>query len=102
MVIPGSMLPHTITIEIYQGDTAYGPTYAAPVTVRAYVEDEIKTVRNPDGEEVVSGTRVWLFPSQECPPESRLTTPSGRVQSAITSSLFDHPSAPSHREVRLT
>jgi hypothetical protein len=50
----------------------------------------------------VSGTRVWLFPTQECPPESRVTTPSGRVQSAITSSKFEFPGTPSHREVRLT
>lgn len=96
------MLPHTVTIEAYQGDTAYGPTYAAPFEAQAYVEDEIKTVRSQAGEEVVSSTKVWLFPTQECPPESRLTTPSGRVQSVITSGLFAFPGAPSHREVRLT
>lgn len=96
------MLPHTVTIEIYLGDTAYGPSYAPPVTARANVEDEEKTVRNGQGEEVVSGTRVWLFPTQDCPPESRITTPSGRVQSVITSSLFEFPGTPSHREVRLT
>ncbi|MFD6968382.1 hypothetical protein [Streptomyces sp. NPDC059949] len=96
------MLPHTVTIEVYLGDAAYGPTYAAPVTARAYVEDEIKTVRNAQGEEVVSGTKVWLFPTQDCPPESRLTTSSGRIQSVITSGLFVFPGTPSHREVRLT
>jgi hypothetical protein len=96
------MLPHTVTIEVYQGDTAYGPTYGAPVTARAYVEDEVKTVRNAQGEEVVSGTKVWLFPTQPCPPESRLTTPSGRVQSVITSALLEFPGTPSYREVRLT
>jgi hypothetical protein len=101
-VIPGWLLPHTVTIELYQGETAYGPSYAPPVTARANVEDEEKTVRNSRGEEVVSGTRVWLFPTQECPPESRVTTPSGRVQSAITSSKFEFPGTPSHREVRLT
>lgn len=96
------MLPHTVTIEAYLGDTAYGPSYAPAVTARAYVEDEIKTVRNAQGEEVVSSTKVWLFPTQDCPPESRLMTPSGRVQSVITSGLFEFPRTPSHREVRLT
>lgn len=102
MVIPGMLLRHEVTIEAYLGDSAYGPRYAAPVAARAYVEDEIRTVRNPQGEEVVSSTKVWLFPTQDCPPESRLTTPSGRVQSVITSGLFEFPGAPSHREVRLT
>lgn len=97
------MLPHTVTIEIYEGDTSTGPRYAAPVTARAYVEDERKTVRDKQGEEVISETKVWLFPHQECPPESRVTLPSGRVASVIASSKFEFSGAtPNHREVRLT
>ncbi|MFG2976301.1 hypothetical protein ACGFYY_25375 [Streptomyces sp. NPDC048331] len=101
MVIPGWMLPHTVSIEAYLGDGPYGPHYAAPVSARAYVEDTVETVRDERGEEVVSSTRVWLHPSQECAPESRMITPSGRVQSVVTSSLLVFPGTPSHREVRL-
>lgn len=96
------MLPHTVTIELYEGDTSTGPRYGAPVLARAYVEDERKTVRDKQGEEVTSDTKVWLFPTQECPPESRITLPSGRTASVITSDLFDFPGTPSHRELRLT
>lgn len=103
-MIPGSFLVHTVTIEAYLGDSAYGPQYAAPVTARALVEEKIQTVRNTAGEEVTASTRVFLFPGQECPPESRLTTPSGRTASVITSALHSAPGlgTPDHREVTLT
>lgn len=103
-VIPGIVLVHMVTIEPYQGDGAYGPQYGAPVTARALVEETVRTVRNERGEEVVSSTTVYLLPSQDCPPESRVTTPTGRVASVITSALHDGGSLPTpdHREVTLT
>ncbi|MCX5587544.1 hypothetical protein [Streptomyces erythrochromogenes] len=104
MVIPGWLLRHEVTIEAYLGDTSTGPSYAAPVTARAYVEEKAKTVRGRDGEEVTASTTVWLLPTQECPPESRVTVPTGRTASVITSSLYDGGGLPTpdHREVTLT
>ncbi|MFF3622333.1 hypothetical protein [Streptomyces sp. NPDC002467] len=104
MVIPGWLLRHTVTIEAYLGDTAYGPQYAAPVTARAFVEEKIRTVRNKEGEEVTASTTVYLLPTQECPPESRVTTPSGRTASVITSAAHTGGGLPTpdHREVTLT
>lgn len=104
MVIPGWLLRHTVVIEAYLGDSAYGPRYADPVTARAFVEERVRTVRNPEGEEVVASTTVYLLPSQDCPPESRVTTPSGRTASVITSALLDGGGLPTpdHREVTLT
>lgn len=103
-VIPGVVLVHTVTIEAYLGDSAYGPQYGPPLAARALVEEAIRTVRNTRGEEVVSSTTVYLLPSQACPPESRLTTPSGRVASVITSALHDGGGLPTpdHREVTCT
>ncbi|MEV6569926.1 hypothetical protein [Streptomyces sp. NPDC051577] len=103
-VIPGWLLRHTVTIEPYLGDSAYGPRYGPPVAARAFVEERIRTVRNPRGEEVVASTTVYLFPSQACPPESRLTTHTGRTASVITSALHDGGGLPTpdHREVTLT
>jgi len=103
--IPGSLLRYTVTIEVYSGESAYGPQYAAPVAARAYVEETSRTVRAKDGEEVTStATKMWLFPTQECPPESRVTLPSGRVASVITSTLYSGGGLPTpdHREVTLT
>ncbi|WP_369778836.1 hypothetical protein [Streptomyces sp. R33] len=102
--IPGWLLRHTVTIEAYIGDSAYSPLYAAPVTARAFVEEKVRTVRNRDGEEVVSSTTVYLLPTQDCPPESRVTTHTGRTASVITSALHDGGGLPTpdHREVTLT
>ncbi|MFD3717275.1 hypothetical protein [Streptomyces sp. NPDC058674] len=103
-VIPGFVLVHTVTIEAYLGDSAHGPRYAAPVTARALVEETVRAVRNAQGEEVVASTTVYLLPGQSCPPESRVTTPSGRAASVITSALHDGGGLPTpdHREVTLT
>ncbi|MFJ9645012.1 hypothetical protein [Streptomyces sp. NPDC101206] len=92
-----------MTIEAYQGETAYGPLYAAPVAARAFVEERTRTVRDRQGEEVVTSTTVHLLPSQACPPESRVTLPSGRTASVITSALLDGGGLPTpdHREVTL-
>lgn len=102
-VIPGWLLRHTVTIEAYLGDTAYTPSYGPPVAARAFVEETIRTVRNKNGEEVTASTTVYLLPTQACPPESRVTTPTGRVASVITSTLHDGGGLPTpdHREVTL-
>lgn len=103
-MIPGWLLVHTVTIQEYLGDSAYGPQYSAPVTARALVEEKTQTVRTMAGEEVTSLTRVFLFPTQACPPESLLTTHAGRTASVITSALHSAPGlgTPDHREVTLT
>ncbi|MFG2617811.1 hypothetical protein ACGFXC_09280 [Streptomyces sp. NPDC048507] len=103
-VIPEFLLRHWVTIEPYLGDSAYGPQYGASVVARAFVEEKIRTVRDQRGEEVVASTTVYLLPTQACPPESRVTTPSGRAASVITSTLHDGGGLPTpdHREVTLT
>ncbi|MFF4369629.1 hypothetical protein [Streptomyces sp. NPDC001594] len=103
-MIPGWLLVHTVTIQVYEGDTAYGPQYAAPVAARALVEETVRTVRGERGEEVVASTTLYLMPTQACPPESLVTTPSGRTASVITSALHSAPGlgTPDHREVTLT
>ncbi|MER5482918.1 hypothetical protein ABT024_06840 [Streptomyces sp. NPDC002812] len=103
-VIPGFLLRHEVAIEAYLGDNAYAPLYAAPVIARAFVDEKTQTVRNAKGEEVTVSTTVWLLPTQDCPPESRVTTPSGRVASVITSALRTGGGLPTpdHREVTLT
>ncbi|MFJ3834443.1 hypothetical protein ACIPY6_02880 [Streptomyces sp. NPDC090054] len=102
--VPALLLRHRVTIEIYEGDTSTGPRYAAPALARAYVEEKARTVRTSAGEEVTASTTVWLLPSQDCPPESRVTLRSGRTASVITSALYDGGGLPTpdHREVTLT
>lgn len=103
-VIPGFLLRHRVTIEPYLGDSGYGPRYGPPAVVRAFVTEKIRTVRDERGEEVVASTTLYMLPGQECPPESRVTAPSGRTASVITSDLHDGGGLPTpdHREVTLT
>jgi hypothetical protein len=52
----------------------------------------------------VSETTVYLAPlpaGEEIPPESEVVTPT-RTARVITSSVFDHPRAPSHVALALT
>lgn len=103
--IPGWLLRYQVTIEAYIGESTYGPLYGPPVTARAYVEETTRTARSKDGEEITAkDTKLWLFPTQECPPESRVTLPSGRVASVITSTLYSGAGLPTpdHREVTCT
>jgi hypothetical protein len=84
--LPRFLLPHRISVEPYAGDSAYGPTYGPPVVdVRALVDARIRLVRNREGREVTSTATVYAEPdlAAQCPPESRITLPDGRVTTVI-------------------
>jgi hypothetical protein len=100
--LPGFLTPHTVTVEAYAGDGAYGPTYGAAVTSRAYVEDKRHLARDAMGNEVTAATLVWLpLDAGEVPPQSRMTV-NGKARTVITTSRFDFGgSTPNHLEVGL-
>ncbi|TQN26094.1 hypothetical protein FHX37_4632 [Haloactinospora alba] len=107
--IPGWMLRRMgsdVTVEPYQGEGPYGPTYADPVAVRAIVEGKRRMVRGDDGSEVTSETtlRVQLNHADSFPAGSRVTLPDGTQSSVITTSRHDGRTmpVPSHVEVSLT
>lgn len=54
MRIPSNILVHKITYEKYEGETAYGPQYATPVTHKWRMEPKRKRVVNREGQEVIS------------------------------------------------
>ena len=106
MLIPGFLLPHTVVVEPYAGSGAYGDVYDARVTVRGYVEDTRRLVRNERGDEVVSETSVYARPEVHIPLGSRVTVWTGtsrqRTATVIARSQFDHPAVPSHCVLALT
>lgn len=65
-----ALLNQTGELRLYAGETATGPTWAAPVTVRCRIEDGNQLVRTSGGAEVVSSARVFLAPGLEVSPES--------------------------------
>ncbi|GHA19411.1 hypothetical protein ACFOOM_10180 [Streptomyces echinoruber] len=94
MRVPGYLLRHRVTVEPYDGDSAYGPTYRPPVEVRALVAEGTRLTRNREGVEVASTAQVITAPGLDCPPESRITLPSGRVTKAISTAQHTAPGLP--------
>lgn len=89
MEIPDWMMPHTVTVEPLTGTGPYGDQYGPPREVRCLVEDTRQLVRALDGSEVVSQTTIYASPGIDCPPDSKVTLPSGRVSWVITTSDHD-------------
>lgn len=102
--LPSFLLRHSVTVEAYEGDTAYGPRYAATVTVRCFVEEQTRTVRDREGQEVVSSTTFYAPLETVCPAESRVTLPTGRQATVIAALRHDGGGLPTpdHLEVQLT
>ncbi|MEV0559451.1 hypothetical protein AB0I27_39145 [Streptomyces sp. NPDC050597] len=94
MNVPGWLLRHRVTVEPYDGDSAYGPTYRPPFEVRALVGETRKLTRNREGVEVTSTAQIITAPGLDCPAESRITLPSGRTTKAISVAHHTAPGLP--------
>src|SRR5690606_17992961 len=102
--VPGWLLRHRITIEAYEGESSTGPLYGPPVEVRAFVDEQTRTVRTPGGEETTSSSTAYAAPGTTAPPLSRVTLPSGRTTTVIASLTRDGGGLPTpdHVEIQLT
>ena len=104
MKLPRIWLQHTVTVETYEGHSAYEPVYANPVTVRCFLEEKNRLVRHSDGREVVSGATFYCrLDAVQAPPESRVTLPDGRTTTVIAQLRRDGGTLPlpDHLEVQL-
>lgn len=81
--LPAFLLGHSVTVEPYTGASAYGPVYGAPVPVACFLDEQTRTVRAPDGQDVISSSTFYARPGLVCPAESRVTLPDGRVTRVI-------------------
>jgi hypothetical protein len=63
MSLRGLLRGDTVTVASYQGDSAYGATYAAPVIVDCRVQHGRKLVRSATGDEVVSESTIYVLPT---------------------------------------
>ncbi|MFF9910619.1 hypothetical protein [Streptomyces sp. NPDC013457] len=101
--LPGYLLGHTVTVEPFEGHSAYGPLYGDPVAVRCFLDDQTRTVRDRTGREVTSSATFYARPGLVCPAESRVSLPSGRQTTVIA--VLDRDGGgmptPDHVEVQL-
>lgn len=73
MAIPASWLPQQVSIEVYQGDTAYGPLYSSALGQPARVEFSNGITKDREGQDTVYNARIFLLPSAQVAPQSRIT-----------------------------
>lgn len=101
--IPGWLLRHTITVEPYVGQSAAGPKYGPAVTVRCFLDDQTREVRNANGEQVVSSSSAYALLGTVAPPESRVTLPDSRKTRviAVNSRSGGGLPTPDHVEIQL-
>ena len=102
--IPPFLLRHTVTIEPFLGAGGAGPRYGPSVSVRCFVDEKRRRVRDTLGQEVVSEAAVYCPLATDAPPSSRVTLPSGRTGFVITASRRDGGGLPTpdHLELALT
>ncbi|MFE5395768.1 hypothetical protein ACFQ9U_14515 [Streptomyces sp. NPDC056568] len=62
--------------------------------MRALVAEATKLTRNREGVEVTSTAQVITEPGLDCPAESRLTLPSGRITKALSVATHTAPGLP--------
>ena len=62
MKVRRSLLKDLVSVETYSGEGAYGPIFAAAVTVKVNVDQTRRLVRNTAGDEVVSESTLAVHP----------------------------------------
>lgn len=96
-------LVHQMVVEPYLGQSATGPRYGLPITLRCFVDDARRKVRTDTGDEVISESTVICPLDTTAPPKSRVTV-NGRTAFVITSKRRDGGGLPTpdHLELNLT
>lgn len=103
MVIPGWLLRHTVTVEPFEGDGAYGPVYGPATTVRGFLDEQTRLVRSPGGDEITSTSTVYTRLTENIPAKSLVALPDGRTTTVIAALRRDGGglATPNHLEVQL-
>ncbi|MEU6342220.1 hypothetical protein ABZ883_14910 [Streptomyces sp. NPDC046977] len=101
--LPRRFMRREVTVEPYLGDGSHGPLYGPPTTVRCFLEERTRRVRDAEGREVTSSSTVYSDLAANCPPESRVTLPGGRQTTVIAALRHDGGGLPTpdHLEVQL-
>lgn len=96
MSLPDVWKMHTVTAEPLDGTGtgAFGDVFAAPVPLEGFLEYKRRTVRDENGDEVVSESTFYTDPGPILPPRSRVTLPDGNVTRVIAAADLDGGDTP--------
>lgn len=72
MRVPPWMLKHTVEVEPFVGEGAYGPVYGSPFTARALVTLKTGRILDRNGTEVVYDAVALFGPDTEVTIQSRV------------------------------
>lgn len=103
--LPAFLRRHTVVIEAYEGTNSLGERlYATAVTVLGFVDETRQLVRAATGEEVTAEATVIVPLETVCPPDSRVTLPTGRAARALIAKRRDGGGLPTpdHLEIATT
>jgi hypothetical protein len=101
--VPGWLLRHSVTVEPYLGQSAYGPRYGDAVAVPCFLDQQTRMVRATDNTQVTSSSTAYARLETDAPAQSRVTLPGGRVTSVIAALRRDGGglATPDHLELQL-
>ena len=72
-MIPSALTREDISIEPYQGNTAYDESYGSPVNEKARVEGRRRRVKRADGVEIVSSATAYVRSDTSATMQARIT-----------------------------
>ncbi len=84
MKLRRALLQDLVQVQAYLGETAYGPAWGDPVTVRCLADRTARLTRDAAGEEVVSSTQLRVHPGTTGPDTD---TPTGVEELFVPLSL---------------
>ena len=101
-----ALFVHTDTVRTLTGSGGMGQTWADPVDVACFIDDQVRLVRAPDATETTSSTTLYARPEHTAAltPGSEVDLPSGRTATVITTARRDGGplDLPDHVEAALT
>lgn len=94
------LFPQTVTIASLSSRAAYGKqTFGSATSYSARVVDKAQKIRDPDGQEVLARTVVWVQGTPTVTPQDRITLPDGTTPPILNAEKYPDESGDHHVKV---
>jgi hypothetical protein len=96
------LMPYTCQLKKLTGRNPIGgdPVYGTATSFRCQIEDEMKTVRAPDGQEAVAYHALYLFGAPEVAIDDIVILPDGSQPPILTVERWSDENGPHHDVIR--